>query len=75
MKKVTLHIHIAWVGNLLRKCAPVGKNLPCVTAFGECCGVGCYNTIEEDRKDIEDIDERNLLETLFSWRIVILLQE
>ena len=39
--------------NVLRTCAPVARSLPCVTEFGECCGVGCYNTSEEDRKDIE----------------------
>ena len=39
------------------------NGLPCVTACGECRGVGCYNAIEEDRNDVEDVDDRNLFET------------
>lgn len=37
----------------------------CVTTCGECQGLDCYNTIEEDRHGLEDADDRNFFETLF----------
>ena len=39
------------------------NGLPWVTACSECWGVGCYNASEEDRHDVEEVDDRNLFET------------
>ena len=43
-----------------------GEWSQCITACIECSGIRSYNTSEEDREVVEDIDIRILFETLFS---------
>ena len=53
----------------MNMCSCTKNGLPCVTACNECSGVGSYNTSEEDREVVEDIDIRIPFEILFSCLI------
>ena len=50
-------------------CSCTENGPQCITACIEYSGIRSYNTSEEDREVVEDIDIRILFETLFSWLI------
>ena len=50
-------------------CSCTENGPQCITACIECSGIRSYNTSEDDREVVEDIDIRILFEILFSWLI------